>query len=307
MPTPDQINAARGALIRRQGLNQAGRIGLLMLGLGAGARGAGGLFELAKRNLRPSGRPAPGSPVMLDIPVRPHKPAEEEESTLGAPSLKLAQKQAGWLEGLLTGGGNTNPMGWWGTLPASAILGGAGAYAGWRGADALMDSRRKAQLKDELENAKQEYEQALAGTSKLGQALDALYDEVAPTIEKQALNATDFAGSTAGGLATLGLGSSLLSGLLAYNLAKKDDSSQLAEKARRRYELEQFQRKPSPIFARPVPVAPNASDEEEPQFVGKAAGLLLGTPPTPPPPPRQPTPPRFPSDTPAPTPEKPSR
>lgn len=305
MPSRSTIDASRGSLIRQGAYADAAKLGLLAAGLGAALRGGAGLFQLGRKNMYPAARPAVSAPVTVDIPVRPRKQDEEEDK------LKLAaatDKEAGWFSDVLSGGANTDSNHWWGSPPLSFAAGAAGLYGGWKLSDMLMDSRRKSQLQSELDAAKKEYEEALRGESKLGQALDHLFDE----LEKNA-NTADIAGSAMGLAALLGLIGGGGAGYLTYNMAKSRDPGALKEKAKKQYRAEQYRKRPSPIFARPVPqsastnVLPPSEEtgiEDETSPLDKAAtyGLLLSNTvsvPKPPPPIRMPRNPAKPPPAPA--------
>ena len=303
----EQIKQRNGELVRQGALKDMLQMGLLAAGLGGAVRGGAGLLQLGRRNFGQVARPAANAPVTIDVQVPP-RPEEEDASP-----MKTAEEAFSF-----SGAGNSAPQNWWGYYPMLTAGGLGGLYGGWKATDALMDHRRKKELSSELEQAKQEYEQALRGTSKLGQDLDRLYD----VLEKQA-NLADDTGPLVGGLATVALLGALGSGGVTYGMTRKRDPSAIKERAKQQYRSEQYRRRPSPIFARPVPVAPSVNDaapsedelEGEPldkvagadwgerlkklqarrgdRPVTKKAGLLMAkAPPAPPPVPQPPKAPR---------------
>ena len=268
-----QLEAARAALIRRGAYERAARLGLLSLGLSAAFRGASGLANSVVRNFRPARRPSLLSPVTIEVPV--HGEEEEEE-----------KKASDDIASFFAGGKNTRPEGWWASLPLTVGAVGTGLIGGWTLADKLLDRRRKQQLKAELAKAKEEYEAALRGESKLGRQLDALYD----TLEKRAVSAVDYGGRALGVLAALGLLSGATGAYVGYRTTRKRSPYGIKEKAKKRLRLERLRRRPSPIYAQPIPVHDALEDEEL-----KAAAAA-----PPPSPPQVPRPPRGPSVPPSP-------
>lgn len=269
---PKTIDATRAALIRQGAYADAAKLGLLAAGLGAAIRGGTGLYQMAQKNMRPAARPAATAPVMIDVPIRKK---QEEDNPLKMASQSEVSVPESWVQDFLSGGANTKPSRWWAALPVSVAAGAGGLYGGWKLSDMLMDSRRKSQLQAELDDAKSDYEAALRGESKLGQALDALYDRM----EKEA-NIADIVGPNLGLAALLGLTGALGSGYVSYNLTKARNPQALKDKAKRQYQVEQYRRRPSPILARPVPLAPssNAAPPSEDELEGEPLDKTAGGP-----------------------------
>jgi hypothetical protein len=245
----ETLKQMRAALIRNKAYQNALHTGLLAAGAGAAFRGGTGLANMLQRNLKPAARPSATAPQFIEVPIFSKKEKEKEE-------LKKVAA-GGLLSDVLSGAGNSNPGSWWGAYPLSVGAGAAGAYGGWKLTDVLLDRRRKAQVKSELEKAKKEYEEALAGRSKLGQQLDELYDN----LEKQA-NTADYVGPPLGIAALYALLAGGGAGVAAYNFTKKRNPAKIKEKAKAQYRAERFNRRPPPILARPVPVEVQDESEE---------------------------------------------
>lgn len=156
-------------------------LGLAGLGVGAAGRGALGLYRSIKGSPEPWQHPYPQA-LVTHIPIPVDDP--QEEKMAGSSSL---------------------PTGWEGVGYGAKAVGalGLGAYGGWKGMDYLLNQHQQAQGDAELNQAKQEYEDALrdsyvgarkttaglqAGVdtiksagAQLGEALDTCYDQ----LEKQ--------------------------------------------------------------------------------------------------------------------------
>jgi len=214
------------------------------------------------------------SSVPQVLPIRVNQPAppqvidedyddayeDEDEYTEGEANMKIAEFDM-W--GANDGGGPA----WW-QIPASVGIGVAGLGAGWSGIDALLNAKRKNDTDNSLEQAKEDYEEALTDqyqSSKVAEdsSLDALFDEM----EKQAgivdtiknfLHGGAGAYATALGTATLG------SGYAGYQWAKSRSKNKMLEKALRRRARERAQ--PQPVYAKPEYIATpeyGEFDEEE--------------------------------------------
>lgn len=267
-------SAYQSAQMRQAALSDLAKIGLLAFGTGAGFRGLKGLIGLGNRNIIGRARPL-HSHSTVDIPIR-RKDKKDEQEPL--------RKVAGWFEDILgaasEGAGQVaKPFGkaWRGenvSNPANipwvmplAILGGGGAmYGGYKLTDKIMDSRRRKEIEKRKEIARQEYERALSGHGKLGQALDVLYDKA---VEKKAVDwvSPDTAGLGLGGALTFGGLLALASGLGAYNLSKKKRPDEILRAAKQRRARERMRRTPPPIYASPS----YDGDELEDEALGKAA------------------------------------
>lgn len=255
MPTTtfSELNAAK---MRSVALKDLGKLGLIMFGLGAGARGVQGLAGLGRRNFQEREEPDLLTRRTIDIPIA--SPEEKEKFAYS----KSAEKA--WYEGI------TEPFGrafagdvksptaipWF--MPAAVFGSGAAAYGGHRLADMVMDARRKSEQKARLEEAKAEYERALLGQSKLGEDLNELCDAV---MEKQSISISpDTAGHIAGGGLTLAGLLALGSGLLTYDMAKGKRPEEILRAAKARRARDRYARTPQPLFAQPVSAAPSEDE-----------------------------------------------
>jgi hypothetical protein len=265
----DQVDALRTVL----------GLGGGALALGAGVRGLSSLSGFLSRNLGgPARTPQRQSFVRIPVPVKVRTPAErdallaaaEEEKEAGF--AKLAEDALTWASrnmanagGLLRHPGQEENLlqsqfGGWGNpgffqkpwaVPAAAAAIGGGLYGGWKLTDYLLGKTRTAEQESELEEARKEYEGALAGRRKLASAaagpepLDALAD----LYEKQAL------WPEAKGLGLL-LGGGLLlgSGVGGYNWARSLSAEKAIEEAVKRRQAQIAEQAPSPIMAIPTPV-----------------------------------------------------
>lgn len=246
--TMKPISDVHAAMNRRTALANALRIGLVTAGIGAGARGFQGLLNLGRRNLTRT-PPANFGTRVLDIPVADN----EKEKQAGTEAITDALR-----------GATKTPGGWAFALPLAMTAGGAGLVGGYKLTDKLLDSQRKRQVDDELETSKARYEAALQGASKLGQALDELFEA---TREKTAGSQTlwmgpDTWGKVLGGAATLAIPAALASGLIAYDLTKKKNPETILRKAKEKRRFEQFRKQPSPVYVRPFGHRPTTDADE---------------------------------------------
>lgn len=224
---------------------QLWRLGLLSLGLGAGARGTQGLIGLWQRNSQGEDKPEKHT-IFLQPPG--HKTAEDEGimASIARP-FKDAINGQGTVPGSLP---------WF--YPAALAAGAGGMYGGYQIADHLMDARRRAAIQKELDDAKQVYEEALAGQSKLGQALDKACDK----LEKTAMNSADYAGMGMGSVLALLGTMGLLAGKTTYDIAKKSRPSSILDKAK-----EQRRRRMMATMGAPISVQPAPEPESDETFV----------------------------------------
>lgn len=235
------------------------------LGVGAGARGLMGLYNLMQGKPKSNFSPGPG---ILRIPY-----SEEEESL----------QKAGDGDSFMQGGSASSFSGIPWALPAATAGGLASLYGGWKGMDLILDAQRKRKLKQELERAKAEFEQALVpppedkqgsndSRSKLGEDLDFVYDRMMKAAEPGFLGVDwgDLGGKAVGGYGVYALLSSLLAGMGAYGMTANRSRRKLLEKAQKRRAMQRAQQRPTEIFAIPAPIAPkpqrrltyNQKDEE---------------------------------------------
>ena len=140
--------------------------------------------------------------------------------------------------------------------------------------DTILDSQQEADKQKSLEKARQEFHAALLSQynsplaaeslsthhrksaadsigSEIGQRLDRLYT----TVEKMAsLNMNNMLGQAEGAYTTYAGLSGLLTGLVAYNAAKKRSDRSVVDKALRQRERKKFLQQPPEIYARPEPI-----------------------------------------------------
>jgi hypothetical protein len=247
------------------------------LALGAGARGLSGLGSFLNRNLGGGVQtPQRQSFVRIPVPVKV-KTREERDAMLAAAQeqekeagfAKLAasatQTMADWM-GLLRrpneipGALHNAFAGWnqadmlnkpW-VLPTGAAAIGGGLYGGWKLTDYLLDKTKDVEQESELEEARKDYENALAGRRKVAaanaapKALDALAD----LYEKRGGWWDQLKGT---GL-LLGGGIALGSGLGAYNWTRSLAEDKAVEEAVKRRQSQITEQAPSPVMAIPTPV-----------------------------------------------------
>lgn len=152
-------------------------------------------------------------------------------------------------------------------IPAALAASLGGGYLGWKGTDAILDARRKAESEEELQLAEEAFRQAMlsnySGNAKpgsmskaaeLGMELDRLYDDTVALAEYQEKNASatrDALGlglGLYGGYASL---SALLAGLWAHRVASKRSRSAVLEKALKKRQRDDYVLQPAELYALP--------------------------------------------------------
>ena len=259
--TPNRA-AIEAAVNKETAITNAIRLGLLGLGLGAGARGFQGLVNLGKRNLRPPTQQTMGTHT-IDIPLG--MPQEEEED-----QFKFGEDR-GMLQTYISDpiakafrGETSRPGNWPLAMPAALLGMGGGMYGGYKLTDMLLDKRRKTEIDNELEEAKKRYEAALSGKSVLGEALDQLCD----LLEKKG-GLEDVWGGGIGAALTAGIPMALLSGVVAYDLTKKRQPTDVLRKAKLKRLRELNQRQPPALYARPQYDAGSTEVPTEDEMAGE--------------------------------------
>jgi hypothetical protein len=251
-PAPEPVdfaefsNAERIRLDRESqpntGIRQAGteifQLALPVLGAGVALRGAQGLWNLWSRP-----RKKRKQPVQAVIP--------------------LPVKQADFLEDLIGVGAQTSAEVPWST-GAKLVAVPAALYGGYRVMDAILDARRREDMRRDVQEAKQRFHTALLSQhkkpvklaadadalTKCAAALDDLYDTLVDGIKQGSLPAT-FTRS----LMALAVPVSAVVAMATYEQAKKRQDRQLLEEAERRRKQYRYQEHPTEILATPVPVA----------------------------------------------------
>jgi len=153
----------------------------------------------------------------------------------------------GFLQGAKHESPWSNPMTYGVGVPLALLA----LYGGYKGTDKLLDSRRQAELDDELEEAKQKYQQLIADQGKTA-SVDESLDEMAATSDRlmeklaqEPLQAPEPSGAASyvpkpvwnlGGAATaLPLGwallAALLTGKLSYDYVRSRSPDVITEKA----------------------------------------------------------------------------
>ena len=181
--------------------------------------------------------------------------------------------------------------------PWAYPLGGAalagGLYGGWKLTDYLLDKTKNMEQESELEAARKDYEDALAGRRKMASAEPRPLDALADLYEKRAGWWNE--GLGLGLLGTGGIAG--LSGLGAYNWTRSIAEDKAVEEAVRRRQAQIAEQSPSPIMAIPTPVPimephrshwdhimgrkpnpekPRKLDHEKAANIGQAADQFLG-------------------------------
>lgn len=168
-----------------------------ILGLGAGAFGAGALLRSIKEvpsvlGPTPSNQVTTGAvgPVEVPIPMDP----DQEQPMPGLPKLAegdfFGTAAKGLYDNVLQPMGldkadtwqTTTPTAKWWQMPAMLGAGAAAGAGGWKMVDWLADHRRQQAGDTELQNAQQEYENAVKGLHVKAAALN----EARETMKKQA-------------------------------------------------------------------------------------------------------------------------
>jgi len=154
-------------------------------------------------------------------------------------------------------------------MPAAVGAGAGGLYGGWKMMDYLLDKRRESRVDEELEEAKAEYEAALADTKEaadgsFGKDLDELYNNLNMYGEKAAASWPEISGQAAGVYGTTaGLGA-LLMAIMGYKHGKKKQRKRVIRKAQTSRRREEYRKRPDPLFARArqgLTLSPTTADE----------------------------------------------
>lgn len=274
---------AGDAATAQQALNSAALqklLGFGVLGVGAGmsARALMGLRNLLSKPRAIAATSSIPTSVPISVPMGPE--ADEDEKYASTTPLQDAAallKEANLFD--------ARPgVNWW-MVPGSVGAAGGGIYGGWSLIDKLMAGRHKAEMESELEDAEQEYQDAIrqqyqrAMQGKQGDfdGLDDVFDRFTSGMEKDA-GLKEWAGQgkqTAGDIIHGGIGAYLTAlalvggagGLTGYNWAKSQGKHKLTEQALQiRNRLRQ---QPQPVYAypRPVRIPPSPEREEEEEMV----------------------------------------
>jgi hypothetical protein len=252
--------------LARQSLAAAAAMG----GAGVGLRGLTGLLGTIRGNFVQPPRSA-YAPIAIDMPILPSTKKKrqadiktaQQQGLLGAtadqfPAVgELAIKS--WVapfsaaaKPVLDVLGNVhakNTMEMPAGLPAVMLSGLGGGYGGWALTDYLLDKRRKKLLRQEVDDAKQQFEQALVGKSAVAKDLDELCDLAEKTANDSFWQGMGTVGGV--GLTTAAI-MALLAGQVGYQNAQKRDAANVVEKAREQHARALQAARPVAVFARPV-------------------------------------------------------
>jgi hypothetical protein len=238
--------------LRASALQQALGVGAAGLGVGLGARGLLGLLGLGKHNVSPE-EPYSSSVIEIDDEEEKEASTDKSSSFLDFVKGRYAETTAG--------------VPW--AMPAAVGAGAGGLYGGWKMMDYLLDKRRESRVDEELEEAKAEYEAALADTKEaadgsFGKDLDELYNNLNMYGEKAAASWPEISGQAAGVYGTTaGLGA-LLMAIMGYKHGKKKQRKRVIRKAQTSRRREEYRKRPDPLFARArqgLTLSPTTADE----------------------------------------------
>ena len=161
--------------------------------------------------------------------------------------------------------GPTSKPGLWWYMPSMLGAGALGGYGGWKLIDHILDKRRRKEIDDEVDESRNEFQEALVSQykegsdSKLGVALDELYAKMnKEAFDINSIVSPDTRGRALGAYATYAIPSSILGYLLVKGLTDKGSRGKILAKAQQRRALKQQQARPAELYAVPVPI-----DEEE--------------------------------------------
>jgi len=227
-PVARLANAKMQAAAKSQILNTM----LLGGGLGAAFRGVTGLS-----NLLGESKPTASPKRIVELPV----PYADKPTAKKSVKEKRADDEDA-----------TVPHGLSYYMPGMLLGGGLAVAGGWKGVDALIERQRHKQETESLDEAKQEYEDALLGSYK--RAVDGALDQAFKTYEKRASLADITGGLTGAGLTYAA--ASLPAGYMVVNdMMKKNSKRALLEKALKERARRQAIMQPPEIYAIPKPPA----------------------------------------------------
>lgn len=251
----DAAKAVAEAQIHREALGNVKNVALAGLGVGVGARGLVGLYNLLKRNLGdgPALRSGP-TELALPLPYAPEKKKKE--------ALKLAAI------------GAPGEIPWYYPAVVGAGIGSLGL--GWKGIDVLLNRERKKQRQSEISEARQDFHDAImnqfdkpfpskaaaeeSAGAKLSRDLDTLFDSFTKNANILA-DAWGYAKRAPGAYGVYAGLTGLASGAIVYDQFRKRQRRAVLERALKERERSRFMRSPPEIFA--VPEMVQRPEEEE--------------------------------------------
>lgn len=232
LSTVDPVARLENAKMQSAAKSQILNTMLLGGGLGAAFRGVTGLS-----NLLGESKPTASPRRVVELPV----PYADKPTAKKSVKEKRADDEDA-----------TVPYGLSYYMPGMLLGGGLAAAGGWKGVDALIDRQRHKQETESLDEAKQEYEDALLGSYK--RAVDEALDKAFKTYEKKAGLADITGGLTGAGLTYAA--ASLPAGYMVVNdMMKKNSKRALLEKALKERARRQAIMQPPEIYAIPKPPA----------------------------------------------------
>lgn len=245
------------SLLNREAMGNVGTLALASLGVGAGLRGAVGLYNVLKNNFGKPKRTRSG-PALMGLPY---------------PVAKTAADAPGHFLPEVT---QIKSLPWYG--PAMMFGGLASLGAGWKGVDMLLKRRARKDREAQLSAARQQFHDALvsqydkpytaagpvgklaadraesgAPASALGVELDRLYAGVEKAAALWGTIPDDLAGQSLGWYGMLGGGAAALTGAIVYDKLKKRQQRAILEKALLKRERRRFNQQPTEITAIPEP------------------------------------------------------
>ncbi len=260
-----------------------------LVGILALSAGAGGALRAAVGSRYLFGRPEAElrhhvGPLAIHVPhpmLAPTKEDEEETPvpSIAAPQYKAAQDPATppsiweqWMhrqpgQEAIRPRGDLSTSSWetpW-FMPGAVLGGTAAAMGGYKLVDWLLNSKRKAETEQDLQEAQHDYQKALIGQydpaklqHKAAAAPVDLLEQLADSYEKRAQGSLDpLLNYGLGTYATIAGGLLGLGGLAGYRYTKARGSTALLEKALKQRARERWAVRPPELEAIPVPVHVN--------------------------------------------------
>jgi len=237
--------------LRSEAMRDILNTALLGAGVAGTARGGQGLWNLLTR----SGKKlrTRSSVAHLPVPYRPSFKDEQDKTAADKQAIDTPKP------------GVTSKPGLWWYMPSMLGAGALGGYGGWKLIDHVLDKRRRQEIDDEVDESRNEFQEALisqykrGSDSALGVALDELYNKMnKESFDLDSIVSPDTRGRALGAYATYAIPSSILGYLLVKGLADRGSRGKILEKAQRNRALKQQQSRPAELYAVPTPI-----DEEE--------------------------------------------
>lgn len=224
-----QLQAMQNAEAKSEAAKTIARMLFTAGGLGLAARGYAGLTEYPSSKKRRTER-------VVEMPVvYPEKTADNDKAT--------------------------SPYGLSYYIPSMLVGAPLAFYGGWKGVDAILNKRRKAEADAELEDAKADYEKSLLGAYKqsAAQMLDAVFEKCSFDPVSTPLNyLSDAFPNVPGAAKGLGLSYALLTAPLAYSVVdramRKNSKKELMRLALKERARRQAKMQPPELYAIPTPI-----------------------------------------------------